>query len=310
MEPVSTAAAITAASAALAGGANVASTAAANRKQRQFSRDMYAKQKADNIAFWNMQNEYNSPEKQMQRLKAAGLNPNMVYDKGGAITPAGNISTPDVQNVQYRTPDFGPIGQAMGGYFDTRIKQAQYDNLKAQNTQIQNQALLTAAQTLETTTKTDGAKTQNELARAVFNDTAEQKSLENQKILADTKYTLNQDERAAAQNAQSLQEGAERILNMRADRANTQEQKNVIRQTYSNLIKEGRLKELDINLKNLGISPNDPVYARILGQLLPTSTIEGWKNSFNDWVKNYKTTDENRYGGTMSSQFNIFKKFW
>ena len=29
-----------------------------------------------NEQFWNMQNEYNSPEQQMNRLQSAGLNPN------------------------------------------------------------------------------------------------------------------------------------------------------------------------------------------------------------------------------------------
>lgn len=37
---------------------------------------------------WRMENEYNSPAQQMQRLKAAGLNPNLLY---GQISP-GNAS--------------------------------------------------------------------------------------------------------------------------------------------------------------------------------------------------------------------------
>ena len=32
-----------------------------------------------NVKFWNMQNEYNTPANQMKRLQDAGLNPNLIY---------------------------------------------------------------------------------------------------------------------------------------------------------------------------------------------------------------------------------------
>ena len=52
---------------------------------------MYKRQRADNrqdaatayqrsIDMWNMNNAYNDPSAQMERLKQAGLNPNLVYD--------------------------------------------------------------------------------------------------------------------------------------------------------------------------------------------------------------------------------------
>lgn len=45
---------------------------------------------------WNRENEYNSPESQMQRYLAAGLNPNLVYGAGASSGNAGNIGTPTV----------------------------------------------------------------------------------------------------------------------------------------------------------------------------------------------------------------------
>lgn len=45
---------------------------------------------------WNRENEYNSPEAQMQRYLAAGLNPNLVYGAGASSGNAGNIGTPTV----------------------------------------------------------------------------------------------------------------------------------------------------------------------------------------------------------------------
>lgn len=60
------------------------------------------------VEFWHMQNAYNSPEAQMRRFGAAGLNPHLIYGQGNA----GNASsTPQYQspNLQYRyaAPAYG-----------------------------------------------------------------------------------------------------------------------------------------------------------------------------------------------------------
>lgn len=63
------------------------------------------------VQMWNMQNAYNSPQAQMQRFIAAGLNPHLIYGQGNA----GNASSmPQYQapNVQYRYAA-GNYGQAV-----------------------------------------------------------------------------------------------------------------------------------------------------------------------------------------------------
>lgn len=42
-----------------------------------------------NLYMWNLNNQYNDPSAQMARLKAAGLNPNLVYGSGSVV---GNTS--------------------------------------------------------------------------------------------------------------------------------------------------------------------------------------------------------------------------
>lgn len=57
-----------------------------------------------NARFWA---QYNSPINQMQRLKEAGLNPNLIYGNGTAVATAdGNSGAPNVQgvNFDFRTP--------------------------------------------------------------------------------------------------------------------------------------------------------------------------------------------------------------
>lgn len=48
----------------------------------------------ENIRFWNMQNQYNHPKVQMERLRKAGLNPNLIYGSSvaGATGSAGSIA--------------------------------------------------------------------------------------------------------------------------------------------------------------------------------------------------------------------------
>lgn len=92
-------------SAAIAGLANnianiagVALSSSANKHQQQraidYNWEMARWQNATNIENWNMQNAYNSPSAQMQRLKDAGLNPNLVYDKGATTTASSLPAAP------------------------------------------------------------------------------------------------------------------------------------------------------------------------------------------------------------------------
>lgn len=67
-------------------------------------RDMQQQQNAFNLQMWNLQNEYNTPEAQMQRFQRAGLSPQLVYGNGssgnatsapeiGSTIPAGAVAS-------------------------------------------------------------------------------------------------------------------------------------------------------------------------------------------------------------------------
>jgi len=81
-------------------------------KNRKFQEKMYNKQVEDNIKFWNMQNEYNLPSAERQRLEDAGLNPYLMYSQGAGQNVA--TSAP--------APAQAPHGaQASPGSFNTSI---------------------------------------------------------------------------------------------------------------------------------------------------------------------------------------------
>lgn len=94
-----------------------------------------------NLDMWNRQNEYNSPVQQMQRLKDAGLNPNLMYGQGNV----GNASS----LPEYKAPQmgaytgFGDLGasaagnqliQGLNSYAQIKKVQAETDAIR-QNTE-------------------------------------------------------------------------------------------------------------------------------------------------------------------------------
>ena len=59
-----------------------------------------------NVDFWKMQNQYNLPKNQMQRLKDAGLNPNLIYGSSpaGASGSAGSIAPSKAAPYNFQNP--------------------------------------------------------------------------------------------------------------------------------------------------------------------------------------------------------------
>ena len=66
------------------------------RINREFNKSMAQYQNSENLKQWNRQNAYNDPSAQMERLKAAGLNPNLVYGTPGAANAGNSSSSPQM----------------------------------------------------------------------------------------------------------------------------------------------------------------------------------------------------------------------
>lgn len=96
---------------------NLQAEIAFNREQAQLEREY-------NFKMWNLTNQYNSPKEQMARLKAAGLNPNMVYGSGSAANTASSVPTMRRAN----TPNFSQV--LPQPVFDPSNILTQYQNFK------------------------------------------------------------------------------------------------------------------------------------------------------------------------------------
>ena len=69
-----------------------------------------------NIRFWNMQNQYNHPSQQMERLRKAGLNPNLIYGSSvaGATGSAGSIAPSKAAPYNINNPVPAAMNAAQG----------------------------------------------------------------------------------------------------------------------------------------------------------------------------------------------------
>lgn len=270
--------------AAIAGGAQLAGQGInaltqgnLNKKTRQFNQQMYNQQRQHSLQDWTMQNEYNSPAAQMQRLKMAGLNPNLVYGKG-ADNVSGTVRSADAGSWNPQAPKFelGAAAQSgLSAYYNTQLQQAQIDNLKSQNTVLTNEAALKAAQIASTLQGTESSAFDLGLKSELRQTSLQAATANLRKTETDIDISLSANERAAAQSAQSLTTAVENILSMREQRAKTIVEKEQIRTQINNLKKDSELKQLDINLKRIGVQPGDNILIRAAGQFLNNGKGKG-----------------------------------
>lgn len=240
-----------------------------NRKQRKWNEAMMNQQRQWALQDWNMQNEYNSPTAQMERLKAAGLNPHLMYGKGD-VGNAQSIARTDSKSWNPTAPQVNTAG-IQEAYFNTQIKEQQVDLLKKEQTIKVNEAALKAAMTANNLART--AKTQFDLKLAEdLKKYSLQAAEQNVRKLTvgtdimegDYALRLKRYELDAALNASNLREATERILTMRVGREKA-------RAEIRNLDKDGQLKQLDIQLKQNGVQPTDALWQRVLSQVLSQS---------------------------------------
>ena len=89
---------------------------AENQKTREYNLMLAKQQNAWNLEQWHRENEYNDPQQQMNRLRKAGLNPNLAYENGldntAASSPeqtAGESADPTDMSALANLPTIGSM---------------------------------------------------------------------------------------------------------------------------------------------------------------------------------------------------------
>jgi len=271
-------------------GANTLGQVLTNRKNRAFSREMYERTKSDNIAFWNMQNEYNSPANQMKRFQEAGLNPHLIYGQGNSGN-SSPVASPDVQSAQARAPEIDlRTTPTIDAFFDTQIKLAQLDNLKAQNSVITEEALLKAAQTRATNIGADRGLFDLDFETEHRTTSSDARRESVRQLRANIDATNDRNAREAAMNSSNLMEALERMKTMKIQRAKTREEIAQINEAVKNMKKDGVMKDLDIELYREGLRPTDAAWQRIAARAL-SSAFGTDQGSINGLIRRYFGND-------------------
>lgn len=119
---------------------NINKQLAAQKQEQQANREYNLKlaqlQNKWNVQAWNMNNQYNSPSAQIQRLREAGLSPDMMY--GGGVSGNTNASAPSMTSgAPSASMDYTnlaakkTIGQSIQEALQNEYTKAQIDNIKA-----------------------------------------------------------------------------------------------------------------------------------------------------------------------------------
>lgn len=143
----------------------------ANKSQLEFARQQFATQvgmynqglefnKAEaqrardyNTSMLQYQNAYNSPAQQIQRMKAAGLNPDLMYGNGqlgassASASASPNASSPGAPSGTSYNPQSTRLGDAIMNALSIERQRAEIDAIKqnTQNAGTENQILQTDA---------------------------------------------------------------------------------------------------------------------------------------------------------------------
>nr|QGT50721.1 hypothetical protein Elusimicrob1349_1910 [uncultured Elusimicrobia bacterium] len=116
-------------------------------------------QNEQQLQWWNMQNEYNSPAAQMARYKAAGLNPNLVSGQisSGNASSVGSAAAGDggANSLSKVSSTVAAIYGLKGMKADIANKYAQNANLKENNSLLSSQTEMVRQQARRMAYETD-----------------------------------------------------------------------------------------------------------------------------------------------------------
>ncbi len=136
--------------------------------------------RAHDINMWDKTNAYNHPSAQMMRLRAAGLNPNLVYGGSSGQTAGTANALPGAKDAKINDITMGD--NPMMQYVNMKNTEAQTDNLRTQNGVLQADKNLKTVQTI-----TEAAKQNNLNSSAEYNAGLLKKALQDvKKSIQDT----------------------------------------------------------------------------------------------------------------------------
>lgn len=224
-----------------------------------------------NLEQWQRENEYNSPEQQMQRLKQAGLNPNLAYANGTVQNVSAH--SPQAQRAELQAytnyaNDYGNAGNqifsGIGQLMQSQMMEAQTDLLSSQSEYQQSKIETERLNQIYQNIKNSDIKFDFDLKSELRNVNKLYRENELTNLL------LNQ-EGAKTENQIKLANLDAIRLNMSLTHkqiAKVAEEIKYIQANRGKVSQEALRERLNNGLRMQGINPEDPVVYRLIGRAL------------------------------------------
>lgn len=211
-----------------------------NKQQMKLAEYGYS----NDLEMWNKQNQYNTPTAQMERLKAAGLNPALVYGNGAVGNTSGSIphyNTPTVNRneARFTAPELLSI---INQYQDSKYKSAVTDQVR-KSIELKNKDLELKG-----------------IDQAIKTSVSLQKSLDYKKAANLEKYSYDLAKANLEKKYQEIKKGIYELQKKPYQVENEQ-------------LKNSLLKS-DVELRKIGITDRDNIFIRLLMRRMVNSKKE------------------------------------
>lgn len=224
-----------------------------NQRNREFTEYMYDRQYDNNIKLWNMQNKYDLPSAQKQRLLDAGLNADLMYS-GKGVSPSPNLQAAVAGSPSSGSlPGYGGLSEAFN---QGRLLDAQIRNIDADTQKKKSE---TVGQGFTNIMLESDASIRDQLNSGILSAQGLELTLTGKKIdWTDADIGRLKADTSALQKSvevmnQNITESAQRVANMKLDE---------ISKTLDNYIKENSLEyQLRIIAAQAHISEVEAKYA-------------------------------------------------
>lgn len=241
-----------------------------NKAQMKLAEYQYQK----NLEMWNLNNEFNSPLQQLNRLREAGLNPNLVYGGNSVGNYSGNVPTYEAPKLSAYT-DFSGVGNAATtalnvalAYRDLGMKDEQKRLLSAQADAMQQESLKKMQETANEFWKTARTKFDLDLASDL-----------RQTSMEAAQEGVNKIKQEIAESQHKVFKINAEIDKLYYDSLISKEQVEYVKAATANLMQDLDIKKFNRKMLNIGISPNSGVTDRILlgifGSLIGEKNLKG-----------------------------------
>lgn len=228
-----------------------------NRATRKWNERMYGVQRKDALADWAMQNEYNSPLQQMARLKAAGLNPNLVYNNG-ATHSAQSVQKSDMKQWSPQAPQFD-FGQIIDQYLGTQQRQ---NAINVGKEQLEALKLENINKGIKNVKDAKGLP----FVERMLESTLERNAASIAAMRQQTQFSISENARRELRNTADINVAVQRALNIEQQTTNDKAKLENLKVTKDILIEQGNLAKLNRLWKEAGLTNNSSRLDWLLAQ--------------------------------------------